>query len=183
MIEKFLVAHCSPTLANLKTANLFNFRYVSEDKLNYQIEKWNGELNPKGVTIAVLRIKSGDALIYVYREGKLEADLKRDGVEDFLTKMGYDDFTVNSAIQKLSNRFSFNDEFPHEIGLFLGYPLGDVKGFVENKGRASKCAGCWKVYDNECKTVKLFEKFKKCRAIYWRLFQNGTSITRLTVAA
>lgn len=65
IIEKFLIAHCSPTLANLKTANLFNFRYVSEDKLNYQIEKWNGELNPKGFKITVLRIRSGDALIYV----------------------------------------------------------------------------------------------------------------------
>lgn len=31
-------------------------------------------------------------------------------------------------------------EFPHEIGLFLGYPLGDVKGFIKHK---AKTASVW----------------------------------------
>ena len=38
-------------------------------------------------------------------------------------------------------------EFPHEIGLFLGYPPEDVQGFLEN--RLCKCVGCWKVYGDE----------------------------------
>lgn len=45
MIEKFLIVHCSPTLANIETANLFDFGCASVDELNYQIEKWNEELN------------------------------------------------------------------------------------------------------------------------------------------
>ena len=39
--------------------------------------------------------------------------------------------------------------FPHEIGLFLGYPFEDVMGFIENKGENYLCSGCWKVYSCE----------------------------------
>lgn len=40
-------------------------------------------------------------------------------------------------------------DFPHEIGLFLGYPLEDVQGFIENRAEGYKCVGCWKVYGDE----------------------------------
>ena len=55
--------------------------------------------------------------------------------------------------------------------------------FIENAGKNSKCAGCWKVYCNECETMKLFEKFKKCTRIYTKLWRQGTSVEKLTVAA
>ena len=32
-MEKFLIEHCSPTLASLKTANLFNYKYTDEGEL------------------------------------------------------------------------------------------------------------------------------------------------------
>ncbi len=74
------------------------------------------------------------------------------------------------------------EEFPHEIGIFLDYPLGDVIGFIKNSGQNYKCAGCWKVYCNECETLKLFHKYRKCRDIYRSLWQNGRSVVQLTVA-
>lgn len=36
--------------------------------------------------------------------------------------------------------------FPHEIGIFLGYPLDDVIGFIEHK--PYYLVGDWKVYQN-----------------------------------
>lgn len=41
-----------------------------------------------------------------------------------------------------------SEDFPHEIGLFLGYPLEDVAGFMELGPCSCKCTGCWKVYGN-----------------------------------
>ena len=32
MLEPYLIGHCSPTLANLKTANLFGYRYDRTDE-------------------------------------------------------------------------------------------------------------------------------------------------------
>ena len=37
----------------------------------------------------------------------------------------------NNGQMKLKTR----EDFPHEIGLLLGYPLADVKAFIENEGK------------------------------------------------
>lgn len=73
-------------------------------------------------------------------------------------------------------------EFPHEIGLFLGYPIEDVKGFIENKAECAKCVGCWKVYGDEEKAQKAFDKYKKCERVYRQQWSNGRPLVKLTVA-
>ena len=107
------------------------------------------------------------------------------GVLHFLERYGYLSTDADEAIIHLKERLSNleGEGFPHEIGIFLGYPLGDVIGFIENAGRNFKCSGCWKVYCNECEAVKLFAKYKKCRDVYLRLWQQGRSVLQLTVAA
>ena len=118
MIERFLIEHCSATLASIKAANLCNMTFSSKEELD--------------------RLKSRVAEC---KEG-----------------------------------------FPHEIGVFLNYPLGDVIGFIENKGHNYKCKGCWKVYCNECETQKTFQRYQKCRNVYLRLWKQGRSVLQLTVA-
>ena len=184
-MEKYLIEHCSPTLASLKTANLFNYIFTSEEELYGYLHSLNRKLSPKGVSVTILRKGQKSALIYVYREKKLAEDLAKPGVRDFLAKEGYDAeaMTPLAAIRFLRHRFASQTGFPHEIGLFLGYPLGDVIGFIENAGRHSKCSGCWKVYCNECEAIRLFNKFDKCRTVYKRLFCEGKTVVQLTVAA
>ena len=69
--EQYLIDNCSPTLASLKTANLFNYRYSSTDELNKAVERWNKELSGKGITVTVLRKRENTALIYVYRAKRI----------------------------------------------------------------------------------------------------------------
>ncbi len=183
MLEQYLVEHCSPTLAGLKTANLFSVRFTDEEELNLHMKQCEKSFQDKGVSLILLRKKAGTALIYVCRREKLQKDLQKNGVKEFLKKYGYENTDVEEAIACLKTRLNLEEKFPHEIGLFLGYPLGDVIGFIENAGKNSKCAGCWKVYCNECETMKLFEKFKKCTRIYTKLWRQGTSVEKLTVAA
>ena len=66
-----------------------------------------------------------------------------------MERYGYTDTSVDGAIEWLRMRLASGDGFPHEIGLFLGYPVEDVLGFIENAGQNCKCCGCWKVYCNE----------------------------------
>ena len=82
----------------------------------------------------------------------------------------------------LKAKFARSDEFPHEVGVFLGYPLEDVKGFIANGGKNCKCVGCWKVYCDECEAKKRFAAFQKCRRVYAALFQQGKTVNQLTVA-
>lgn len=73
--------------------------------------------------------------------------------------------------------------FPHEIGVFLDYPLADVIGFIEHGGKNCKCCDVWKVYSNECATQVLFTRFMKCTEVYLRVFARGKLLIQMTVAA
>ena len=180
MSEKLLVTHCSPTLAGLKTGNLFSCS-CSRNQLNTITAMWNSMLNPKGVYIKVMRFRNGTALIYVYRRQKLINDIRCRHVSCFLEKAGYDCRDLDKMLERLSHRLCKYEDFPHEIGVFLGYPFEDVKGFIENKGRNYKHAGIWKVYSDESSAIRLFSKYKKCTEVYCQRLQEGTCLLRLTV--
>ncbi len=183
MLEKYLIEHCSPTLASIKTANLINVSFDDIDVLKKSVDDVNSQLNDKGINLLILKICNDKALIYVCRLNSLKKDLQKSGVGDFLLDCGYDNTEPTECLSRLKTRLELSDTFPHEIGIFLGYPLGDVKGFIENSGQNSKCSGCWKVYCNECDAIKTFAKFNKCTKIYKKLWQNGRSINKLTVCA
>ena len=142
MIEKCLIEHCAPTLASLKAANLFNACCEEEENIDLQISMWNQLMNPKGVKLLALRSRGNRSLVYVYREKQLASRLNSPEVAEFLHSYGYDDIHLSAALARLRDRISANRNFPHEIGIFLDYPLGDVRGFIANSGRNFKCVGC-----------------------------------------
>ncbi len=182
-IEKDLVRHCSPTLASLKTASLFTIDFTCRKELNDALRKWNRDLSDKGIAIIPLQEKDGRALIYVFRKDRLKRSLSTPEIKCFLHSSGYGEYDIGTALSTLRSHLSGSGKFPHEIGIFLGYPIGDVIGFIRNKGQNCKCVGCWKVYCNECETAKTFARYKKCEAIYMRLWEQGRSVRKLTVSA
>lgn len=182
MIEEYLINHCSPTLASIKTANLINVPFDSFEQLKASVERMNDILAAKGVKLLILKRSEKTALVYVVRLKLLERDLQRDGVADFLLDYGYMSSDADYCLSRLKMRLNGCDSFPHEIGIFLGYPLGDVIGFIENAGQNSLCSGCWKVYCNECEAMKTFSKYEHCKKIYNKLWLQGRSIARLAVA-
>lgn len=182
-LEKYLIEHCSPTLASLKTANLFNLDKRRITDFYGDILRLNTILNSKGIEVRVVKEDDERALVYVYRKSMLINDWKNEDVKKLAKERGYDLSSIDKSLEVLSNKLMSKDEFPHEIGIFLGYPIGDVIGFIENKGKNCKCIGCWKVYCDECKAQSMFDKFNKCRAVYKQLWKRGKAVTQLTVAA
>ena len=69
------------------------------------------------------------------------------------------------------------------MGLFLGYPLEDVKGFIANGGRNCTCCGCWKCYGDPEEARRRFARYRRCTALYRRRFAQGATLSQLTVAA
>lgn len=63
-------------------------------------------------------------------------------------------------LEQLRTRLHGSEEFPHEIGVFLGYPLNDVLGFIKYHGSNCKGMGDWKVYGDLGEAQKTFAKFK-----------------------
>lgn len=182
MLENGVVTNCAPTLAGMKSANLFSYRYVSRAEVFRELNDINNKLNARGVYVEALLWRKESVLIYAYRKTFLERDLQQEGARQLLMTYGYWDCEVESCLLRLKERLTGYDCFPHEIGIFLGYPLEDVIGFINHKGQDCKLCGMWKVYGNVSEAGKLFQKLKKCSDIYIRVFQEGRSITQMTVS-
>lgn len=183
MSEKNLVQNCAPTLAGIKTGNLFTGKFNSKEELQETVCFWNRKLSKKGVRMLPLRFNNGVALLYVYRSSHLSRDLEHQTAVRLLKERGYNNCSPEQCIVRLVERLKENEEFPHEIGLFLGYPPEDVDGFIENKAQNSKCVGCWKVYGDEKAAKNTFEQYKKCTAIYQEQLEKGVTVEQLTIVA
>ena len=180
MQEELIVQLCSPTLAGLKTGSLFSCPYQSERELADDVRRLNRRLAPKGVRVLVLRVRRR-ALIYLYRPSSLKKDLADDAAAALLKGFGYSVDSAERCVVQLIERLRTSPDFPHEIGLFLGYPPEDVRGFIENKAQDCKCVGCWKVYGDEQRARDLFVKYQRCTEIYCERLHAGSSIAQLAV--
>lgn len=181
-IERSLIEHCAPTLASLKTGSLFSFLSPVTQALQSEIHAANQLLTPKGLRLCLLKSLPGRALCYLYRESHLTAALRDQENAAFLHSCGYERLDAQSALRTLMKRLESSDAFPHEIGLFLGYPLGDVLGFIEHKGKNCLCCGLWKSYTDPCAAQQCFARCAKCTAVYRRLYESGRPLSRLAVA-
>ncbi len=182
MMEEYLIECCSPTLASLKMGNIFNYPFSGVDDTDEQLTQWNQTLSEKGVRLTVLRRSKSSALVYVYRPAVLQKRLEERKIRRFLKQYGYAYFGERQTLNRLCQRLAEGDGFPHEIGVFLGYPLDDVKAFIRNDGKNSLYTGCWKVYFHQNEAIRTFERFKKCSRIYSQLWAGGRSVQKLTVA-
>lgn len=180
MLEDYVIRHCAPTLGRLKTGNLF--RVPAGYDVDTELRQLNEKLNSRGVRLTVLRRDARGSMIYVYRPLQLERDLQCPLRRRFLEAHGYGRMEPEACLAHLRTRVA-QDEFPHEIGLFLGYPLADVEGFIAHCGRDCLACGQWKAYSCPEMAQAQWNKFNKCSSIYRRLYGEGVPITRLTVAA
>ena len=182
MSEEVIIKYCSPTLAGLKTGSLFSCSYDDQNELLGFLRELNLSLGSKGIRFLPLRFKNKKALIYAFRPSRLFTELKNEEAEKLLEERGYHTDNCGKCLACLRKRLSESEDFPHEIGLFLGYPVEDVKGFIENKASCAKCAGCWKVYGDADKAQRTFDKYRKCTEICCTLAAKGYSIERMTVS-
>ena len=183
MSEEVIVKYCSPTLAGLKTGSLFSCSYDDQNELLGFLRELNIGLGSKGIRFLPLRLKNKKALIYAFRPSRLFTELKNEEAEKLLAERGYHTDHCGKCLARLRKRLGESREFPHEIGLFLGYPVEDVKGFIENKAACAKCSGCWKVYGDEKKAKQLFAQYKKCTCVYEKQWCAGKPLTKLAVAS
>lgn len=182
MSEDYIIRNCAPTLAGLKTANMFACPFESRQTLLDSVRQLNKRLGPKGLRVLPLRFSDSKALIYLYRPAMLRSDLSHATAVRLLQEQGYNPENCHQCIVKLVQKLRQEEEFPHEIGLFLGYPPEDVCGFMEQGPDCCKASGCWKVYGNEAEAQKKFAQYKKCTQVYRDLWAKGNDIERLTVA-
>lgn len=180
MNEFLLVNYASQTLANKKLANLFTFKNIDKIDIEKMVSEWNEVLNKKNMYVEILKENESSAQIYAYRPEKLTYVLNQTKVKALLTSLGYKTGDLDQCIKHLKFRFK-KESFPHEIGIFLGYPYEDVVGFIENKGDKFLVNGYWKVYAKKDEKIKLFEAYNKIKKSYKLIYKSPRDLNRLCV--
>ena len=183
--EAVLVRQCAPTLAGMKPGSIFCFNHSPLEVSRQKVCQWNKQLEPFGLTVQILleRPGSSSVIVFVYRRDRLEQMLSDDAYQSFLAEAGYERTNLDGLLEQLSYRLRTQPEFPHEIGVFLGYPLRDVIGFIENHGRNFTCCGFWKSYGDPAEMQVCFACYRRCIQTYVAMFEQGIPIERLAVPA
>ena len=126
MLQDILLEHCYPTLSNLKFANMINVDYT--DSIFEDIFKLNEKLSEYNFSLIILKQTRKKLLLYLINYNLIE-NYNDKRLQNALKSYGYPADNFNSSINFLKKRLLEN-EFPHEIGFFLGYPYEDVLGFI-----------------------------------------------------
>ena len=182
MSEEILIEQCSTTMAGLKTGSLFPCLGESTAQVADSLRELNRCLVPKGLRLVPLSLENGRALLYLYRPDRLKSDLSDRTAQNILKERAYPVQDPGRCVACLARRMKSQAEFPHEVGLFLGYPSEDVDGFIRNRARGAKCVGTWKVYGDEDAAKRRFELYKKCTEVYSRAYHRGHCLERLIVS-
>ncbi len=184
MPEQILIETCSPTLAGMKPSNLISLPYASLAQARSDIREMNRIFVGKGIRAVPMNYRKGRVLLYLYRPAQLRSLLRSDAIRCFLQRYGYDCRNTERCIALLGRRIRSrrsSEEFPHEIGIFLGYPLEDVVGFIDHRDQECKCVGPWKVYGDVARAEQTFRRYKRCTETYQHAFAQGWTLEKLTV--
>ena len=163
--------HCGVTFAGLKPASLVSIDRREGNVLAHLSDKFRA----KGFYFVILG-GYDRLLVYVYHYERLQKLLLSREVKAFLYTLGYTYTSAEEAVGQLKERMP--GKFPHEIGVFLGYPLSDVRGFISDPNGCILC-GCWKVYSNVAEAERTFERYRRCSACICRQMQQGKSLTQI----
>lgn len=166
-LAAFLALESAEVLDGGKPANLINIanRRRHCGRNFYRIWRRHGDslLRQSGLAVRELADRGDSLLLLLYRPQTLAALLARPNVVGFLRKAGYTDpANPQTSLTELHSRISAAG-FPHEIGVFLGYPLKDVAGFMGWASLPFSCQGPWKIYGDPTGSLDLAEAFRQSR--------------------
>ena len=140
-------------------------------------------LSGTDISYYVLSDDNGRCLVLFYRRKELAAYLNMPHIKKYISRFGYVDMSLDEMLLRLSMRAtSYSMKgigFPHEIGIFFGYPVDDVKGFIENEGRDCLFVGYWKVYSDPENAKMIFNQYDQAQTCAVKEFLKGRSIKEI----
>lgn len=117
----------------------------------------------------IMKRDENNIQILFYQPRQLREHLERSVHRRFLDRHGYLGCRdMESCLTELQRRFVRSD-FPHEIGIFLGYPLKDVAGYMY------KCRDCvniprglWRVFGNPEISARVMDRYRTAEELMRR---------------
>ncbi len=170
----------APFLKGIKVSCILNIDQENCKELRQILAKTD-------IEISCLARRKGKCLVLLYRQDSFSKHMQREDIQEFLRAYGYHEFDNQGVLKHLKQRVTeFSDEnlgFPHEIGIFLGYPLADVKGYIDNLGQNSLYTGYWKVYHNLEQAKATFMAYHQAKDLAVKEYLLGRGVGDIALSA
>ncbi len=172
-----IVCSAGPTLTKEKTSSLIVFKNSNIRNLQDIWHKCKEQIEePLNISYFELKNDEKGTAVLFYNKEELECSIKNSRNMNFLKRFGYSEkMSLHQCLVLLSSRFE--NTCPHEIGIFLGYPVEDVALFIKCPNKKCKMVGYWKVYHNLEEAKKIFNKYDEIKYNIIRLMMNGIKPT------
>lgn len=164
------------TLGNLKPSSLISFK---KEMNGFQVlatwDTFKHQLSQQ-FPVAFYELNRTENCVQVlfYHKNWLSNLIKSNANQSFLAKFGYtSSMSFEQSLNYLEGRYKV--ACPHEIGLFLGYPLTDVQLYCESPCSPCLAVGYWKVYADLELALAKFKAFDTARETCATLIKNGIS--------
>ena len=165
-MERCFLVSVAPVLAGAKPGALVSFHQGCAAAWHAHGERL---CEITGLSARVLHGSEESVSLLLYHRERLAAQISSSAAEDILAQHGYPPGAcLEEALAYLRKRF-VDCRFPHEIGVFLGYPPEDVAAFIRHGGKGYLCCRYWKVYYNEQRARELFKHIDAAKAKALRL--------------
>ena len=141
--------------SGMKPAEIIN---VSADRFHQCV------LLKNQLKFKVIGKKNGNYRLFIYNPASLKATLSKKSVLNHLKKLGYGQvFTLDDYVSTLITKLKHNENFPHEIGFFLGYPAKDVLSFMGLIDLPFVKTMGWRMYGNTYTSELLYQQVKNSK--------------------
>ena len=121
--------------------------------------------NCSRITYRIITTHDGGKRVLFINEKSMEKVLVNKRCINFLKFVGYSsDYELNDYMNELVFRLQ-SEEFPHEIGVFLGYPLKDVLGFMGYGKNELVEVKNWRIYGDKEISYEVYNNFMRDKAI------------------
>ena len=192
--EYLLAGFCMPTLLSKKPSSLIRVNIRNSEYKDRLLQSINSVIGKFNCDYYILYENTSALNLLIYHRELLRCLLATKEISKFLIALGYE-LKLNDILLLLStlriklgqyyeNRSSDVSihspiEFPHEIGIILGYPIQDVMDFIKYQGKNYIFCGYWKVYHNAEEAVKIFEDYKQIRHYAINMLHEGKKLELL----
>jgi hypothetical protein len=159
----WLVMTLAPVIMGVKPAEILSFPN-SENNIEEKLLKIKKHFEIcKKIKYEIIKVENRSVKIIFYNESALENALSDNRNKKFLINLGYPkDYNMYGYLMYMVKRIE-SGSIPDEIGVFLGYPLKDVMGFIGHPSLKLTKVNKWRIYGDSKISDSIVIKFQAAK--------------------
>lgn len=169
-----IALHCAPTLMHEKPSSLVCLKGSYQNTPLTSIwERWKNQMTLiLPLEFYELSRSNDHVVVLFYHPDWMQQILAHEPIRCFLCQQGYSSCqNIDESLSMLRCRFEKN--CPHEVGVFLGYPIEDVIEFNLDTQKEALAIGYWKVYTNLTQALETFKRYDRARDLFTQAMTSG----------